>query len=236
LEEAKVKVSMKKTLSISVIVATVALLLVGCSGAQAGGNPAILPPTARVNGLALGDLAAVYYQNFFKVASPQSPFINLPAAGSPCNFATTGNIGLLVSSPNSGSFDCTMTSTLMLYVPVITAECSTVETGIWYGGNPDELRTCALKFSVKNPKASVDGIAIGNIADYSALSAAYNFTLPEDNVFKTTTLSGQSVAYNLAFILNPLSPGKHTIHVYGEAPAMPLTFDFTYNITVKPGS
>jgi hypothetical protein len=121
---------------------------------------------------------------------------------------------------------------MMLYVPVVGTECSTVEAPPFYGGNEQELTACALGFPPSNLQASVDGLPVKNLESYTSLSPLYQLDLPEGNLLGVPAGSYDSVAYTTGFIVTPLSRGEHTIHVHGELGGGAYIYDWTYLITI----
>jgi hypothetical protein len=83
---------------------------------------------------------------------------------------------------------------------------------------------------------TIDGVPIGNIADYKFISPMFNIAANSDlaNCFDGC-ISGTSqpfVAGGYFFMLKPLSAGPHVIRRIGGASSLfPFVYDITYNIT-----
>jgi hypothetical protein len=78
----------------------------------------------------------------------------------------------------------------------------------------------------------IDGEPVQNVTDFRCqTNEPFMVTMPEDNVFEIPAGTyGPSIADGYYLLLEPLSPGRHTIHFvtrYGDA-----TQDVTYHITV----
>ena len=220
-------------IQIVVVVVIIALLLITVYSASARGraNPGVLPPNSRVQGLTYGEWSAKWWQGLLSIPAPQNPAFGAPWTD--CFFERVGNIGLGVAffSP-SGTFTCEMPSGMMLFIPVVTTECSTLEPPPFYGGNEEELRACASGFILSDLQASIDGITIQNLSDYIVTSPLFEFTVPEDNILGVDAGTGQSVAHGAWLMLKPLTPGEHTIYVHSSLPDFDVTFDWYYDITV----
>jgi len=211
---------------------TLALLLVTVSVAGAGGNanPGILPPNSRVQGLTYGEWAASWWQSVLSISESENP-----AAGAPwtdCFLERIENVGLGIAFfAQSGTFACEMPPGMMLFQPIVGAECSTLEEPPYYGGSEEELRACAMSFVPSELQATIDGVPVQNLSDYLVTSPIFDFAVPEDNVLGVPAGSGQSVAYGAYLMLAPLSPGQHTFHLQGAYPDG-WTYDWYYDITV----
>jgi hypothetical protein len=225
-----------KRLRVCLILTLVTLLVtVSVSSASGNANPGVLPPSSRVKGLTYGEWSARYWQAFLAIPWSQNP-VN-PDADPPwtdCYFERIGNVGLAVSTAESAEISCEVPAGMPLFVPVVVSECSTLEAPPYYGGNEEGLAACALLYEPTNLHATVDGIALQDLSDYTVASPLFEFTLPVDNVFGLPPGTGQSVAYGTWLMLAPLSAGEHTISVGGTIPDV-FTGALTYHITVTPG-
>jgi hypothetical protein len=216
--------------TVTLLIASMLLLTLSTSGAQAKEHPGVLPPTAKVQGLTLGEWGADLWRATFAIPASQHPGLGFPWSN--CYLKQIGNVGLGVAYFYSGSSECEMPTGMMLYVPVVGSECSNIEEPT-IGGSEEELRACALNLAHDNLEASIDGIPIRNIENYTVLSPLYQFSVPEDNILGAPAGTYNSVAYTTGFLLTPLSPGEHTVHVHGEIPnGGGFVYDWIYQITV----
>jgi hypothetical protein len=219
-----------KILIVSMVITAMLLMTVSIPRVQASAIPPVLPPNARVQGLTLGQWMAKDWRATFEIPASQNPFLGNPWPN--CFLKRIGNVGLGVIYGISGTFVCTMPAGMMLYIIANGLECSTAEQPPYYGANEKELRACALNKPMVNTQASIDGIPVKDIDKYTALSPFYHFDLPADNFLGNVAGTYKSVAYGIAFILTPLNPGKHTVHVHGELPSVSFVYDVIYQITV----
>lgn len=217
---------------IAVVVAVV-LLLVTVYIASAGGNanPRVLPPNSRVQGLTYGEWSAKWWQYVLSIPTPDNPLTG--GTGNQCVYQQIGNVGLVAVDPLVGeTIECQVPAGMMLYLDILSAECSTVEEPPFYGGNEEELHACASSFSFTDLQASIDGIAVQNLDQYIHLSPLFEFTLPEDNILSTDELVGESVSNGAHLMLAPLSPGEHTIYLHATIPSLEFTVDMNFDLTV----
>jgi hypothetical protein len=202
----------------TVVLVIMVLLLITQSVASAHGNanPGVLPPNSRVQGLTYGEWSARWWQYVLSIPAPQNPLTG--GTGANCVFQRIGNVGLVAADPQAGqTLTCEVPAGMMLYLDILSAECSTLEPPPFYGGNEEELRACAESFIHSDLEASIDGVAIQNLSQYIHTSPLFEFTLPEDNILGVPAGSvGESVSNGAHLMLAPLTPGQHTIHLHGE--------------------
>ncbi len=165
--------------SASVLILGMLFMSISIPSAMAAPNPAVLPPDARVQGLTLGDWTAKFWQALASIPADQNPLLG--HLWPTCNLDQVGNVGVGAGYGASGSVDCEMPNGMILYVPIVGAECSNIEPPPFYGGNEAELRACALQFVPSNLSATIDGIPVNNLGKYTTLSPLFQFTVPEDN-------------------------------------------------------
>ena len=131
---------------------------------------------------------------------------------------------------------CTVPSGKAILVPIINAECSTIEGN---GTTQAELSACAKGDidPVTTVTATVDRVALQNLmppnSPYRVQSPLFTFTSVPDNIFGIPAGTSPSVADGYWILLAPLSTGQHTIHFRGEAPAFSFTTEVTYKLTVR---
>ena len=224
---------MKKLRILSVIAVVVFLLLgtVFIASARGNKNPGVLPPNSRVQGNTYGEWSALWWQYVFSLPMDQNPLVG--ATGTACSFERIGNVAVVVVDPLSPEpIECEVPTGTKLFLDILSAECSTLEEAPFYGGNEEELRTCAEGFILSDLEASIDGVAVQNLDQYAHTSPLFEFTVPEDNILDVEAgLTAQSISYGAHLMLAPLTPGEHTIHFHASHPDG-FTVDTNYNITV----
>lgn len=216
-----------RVLTVSIVLVSMLLMSLSTPHALASPNPAVIPPRAHVQGVALGEWLA-RLQQLYAIPEPINPIFHpIPE----CYFARYGNVGIAPTFFESGSSNCTMPAGMMLHVNVIVYGCL---SAMGDGETEEELRACAESLTLDNLQAYIDGVPIVNIDSYAATSPLFTLDFTEDNIFNLPADPSLGVAHGYAFITTPLSPGQHTIHVHGEAPVFEFVYDWTYNITVTP--
>jgi hypothetical protein len=224
---------MKRLRTWSILMAATALLLITTTIASAGGaNPGVLPPGSRVQGLTYGEWLAKWWQYGLSIPAPQNPMTGMTGAN--CIFQRIGNMALAIVSPlSSEPIKCEVPSGTMLFLEIVSAECSTLEPPPFYGGNEEELRACAQNFIPEALTASIDGREVRNLSEYIVTSPLYEFTVPEDNILGAPAdATGKSVAHGAFLMLAPFTSGKHTIHLHGEYPEYGYIADRNFDLTV----
>lgn len=201
------------------------------ASSRGNANPGIVPPESRVQGLKYGDWATRWWQYVLSIPTPENPLAG--GTGNNCVFQQIGNIGLVAVNPTLGeTIHCEVPNGMLLYLDILSTECSTLETPPFYGGNEAELRVCASAFTITDIQASIDGVEVKDLDQYIHLSPLFKFTLPEDNILGSDVLTGESVSKSAALILSPLSPGAHTIHLHASVPEVEYSVDMNFALTV----
>lgn len=218
-----------------IVVVAAILVLTTVSIASGGGNanPGILPPNSRVQGLTYGEWAARWWQYVLSIPSPENPLEG--GTGNNCVFQRNGNVGLVAVDPTLvDPIQCEVPSGMLLYLDILSVECSTVEEDPFYGRNEEELRACALGFTISDLQASIDGVEVKNLSQYIHTSPLFEFTLPEENILYTDQLIGESVSNSAHLMLAPLQPGEHTINLQASIPELQFTVDMNFQLSVTP--
>lgn len=215
-----------------IFVVTVAMVLITSTTASArGANPGVLPPDSRVQGLTYAEWSARLWQYIFSIPTPENPLTG--GTGNQCVYQQIGNVGLVAFASTSEPILCEVPAGMMLYLHILSVECSNLEQDPFYGGNEEELRACVLNFSITDLKASIDGVAVENLDRYIQTSPLFEFTLPEDNILGSDELSGLSVANGAYLLLTPLSPGEHTVYLHAYLPEFEYTVEENIELTVR---
>ena len=195
-------------------------------------------------GMTYGDWQVAYWQYFFSIPATINPMFD--TTGQYCNVAQSSGPLFFLNSAFFGSpvtRTCTVPASKALLVPLTAWECSNIEAPPSYGGNPQDMRTCAATamdgIGLNTLKLTVDGRDLSALArSMHVQTPYYQFTMPAaDNVLGMDGVtSGSSVSDAYLVILKPLSPGKHRIHFEGmfvSGPAAGGSFAVTYYLTVE---
>jgi len=126
----------------------------------------------------------------------------------------------------SGVPSCTVKPGTKIFVAASSFECSTFEGN---GTTEAELQACAEQSDAQTaPRVTVDGRPVPVT---EAETGLLHIVLPADNIFLLPAgATGLSFGHGWVSLLNPLTPGTHTIVIHSAA--FP---DITTTIIVTPG-
>jgi len=182
----------------------------------------IVQPTQKYAGKTYGQWSAAWWQWAANISEPNSPVTD--KTGADCAVNQTGPVWFLAGTTGgSATRRCTIPADKAILVPIINAECSTVEDD---GTTKAELRACAkdLMDHVTATSASVDGTAIdlGPVSKgrFRFQSPLFTITFAPDNGFYpdgSVAGTGKAVADGFWVMVKPLSEGRHTIDFQGTA-------------------
>lgn len=219
-------------------------------------NPAVMPVNSKPQGASYEVWAARWWQWEFSMPVTANPIFDTAA----CSAGQTGNVWFLGGGSVANFFpapginevkqtrNCSVPAGTFLFFPIINTECSTVP-----GDNAGDitaagLRDCArgarsvINFSTLS--ATLDGVAIKNLAQYDVTSPLFTFgPLPNNNVLQFFGLNApqgttaQSVSDGIYLMLHPLAVGAHTLHFHSEfdfGGGNEFIQDITYHLNVTP--
>lgn len=163
---------------------------------------------------------AALWTTVFQTPSPQNPFGSGGAASGCLHLGGT----VAPFGPN-GVPSCTVKPGTKIFVAASSFECSTFEEPQFT--TEAELQACAKQMDVKTaPSVTVDG---RSVPATEAETGLLHIVLPADNIFALPSGStGLSFGHGWVALLNPLTPGTHTIVGSGSA-------TFTTTLIVQPG-
>ena len=190
------------------------------------------PSAAAAPDKKLGATLGALWKKVIETPTPQNLFG--PNGGDPCV-----NLGGVVApfAPALGSptLTCTLKPGTKIFVAAWTSECSTLEQPPFFGSNEAELRACAraVDAGITRTDVTLDRkpVPVGNVE-----SGLLRLNLPGDNIFGAPAGKGPlSVAHGWVALLQPLTPGTHTItlHVGGTYLGADVNFNNTTTIIVK---
>jgi len=224
------------------LLAVISLALLGAEnlGMAAGRNPnpgIVKSPSSGYRGSSYGERAAQWWQTMYTmpVTNGEHPLLTGGAV------MGEDNILFLAAAPGTATINVTIPKGTAIFVPVVNAECSTVEPDPFHGDTEPELRACANGHidNTSGLTATVDGAPVVDLASYREESPFFEFTLPENNVLQflgqdvPAGTTAQAVDAGVYLLLNPLKEGGHTIHVSGTFDELGATIDTTFLITVE---
>jgi len=202
-------------------------------------EPVFVPPDQSYAGLNYSELSALWWQWFLQTPNGNDLFGDDGSWNGHYDCVSGQNrvpVLFLVGGGGNATRTCTVPRGTAIFFPIINAECSTVEPDPFYGGTEYNLHSCAASWGnatdVKSLKVSVDGAQLQNLQKTRAQSPVFTFhSVASGNLGVDAT--GSSVSDGYWVLLNPLSPGKHTIHFEGTAPDVGNYQSVTYNLTVE---
>lgn len=245
------------------LVAFLAVMIIGPSPARAQGNPnpGVIPPASSPYGHTYGEWSNMWWQWLFGIEYGKSPAFD--DTGTNCAQGQSGPVWFLAQSlapPTGGpnvnvTRNCTVPPGKAIFFPIINIEADNIVPVEGMGPPPYTLGQ--LRDVIEGAFAplggcpgcwvKVDGLPLqGIFADKDRIgkgNAAFSITVPEDNVIEhlVPNLSVAAGTYEPVVgdgwyvMLAPLSAGQHTVqwHV-----AIPDTLDWTiaYNLTVGTGT
>jgi len=175
-----------------------------------------------------------------------------------CSVGQSGTVWFLGGKfCNNGSPSCSYTAVQRnckvphgkyLYFPVANGEDSFLEESTAENpGNIDAQQINAMR-QLEDPLtnspstefATIDGVLVPNLMQYSIQSTVFGFTIPYDNylnvVYSPLTFAPgwyyPAVDQGQYLMLQPLPPGRHTIH-FGAQWSSGFKFDVTYFLNVQ---
>src|SRR5215212_1956031 len=157
----------------TLVLALIALAVLGHTAWAQDATPVpagvVLPPDAEVAGLSLAEWETRWWQWFESLPEASNP--SLDKTGERCSYGQSGPVFFLASAPASVERTCTVPRGATLLVPVIDAECSTVEPPPFFARDEAELRACAVEavnqavgMEITAIGVRVDGQLIGDLA------------------------------------------------------------------------
>jgi len=194
----------------------------------------ILPPHAEVGGRPLGDWGAAWWQWVLNVPKDRNPITDTTG-----EFAHEGQAGdvFFLGGNFGGKSDRQVTIpcgkrlffpflNVVGWVPADCVDCDGCRTVVRQYMDGATLIEC-----------EIDGAAVENLGDHREESVCFPLTVPPENVFGLPPgVFEPAIADGFYLMLEPLCPGKHTLHFRGRiGPAADPTFELevTYDLTVE---
>lgn len=203
-------------------------------------NPGVYPVDAEPFGKTYGEWSEEWWKWILSIPTSVNPFMD-DGSGKFCAKKQSGDVWFLPGNwVGTKELECEVPAGKAIFFPIINNECSTIEG---YGETEDELHnnTTGIIDGVTVIKATVDGKPLKQLKEYRVESSLFEFKLPGDNVLEKFdwivpefegAKSSNSVSDGYWIMLEPLSPGKHEIYIYGKLPKFDFETEMTYHITV----
>ena len=231
---------MKATKTFIIVTATVACLGLNIGSASATtGNPGIVPINGNALGRIYSQLAEAWWKWALQTPTPKNAVVD--TTGANCASNQIDHLWFLAGTLFGGSVtrSCKIPSQTFLFFPLANDLYGAFLT------DPDDQRTEAFVRSQttciigSELHAEIDGVAVNNPAQYLEKSPLFIIHFPTNNVYGVTSADipgltlDPTVDTGYYLFLNPLSPGKHTIHFStGAGTGCGPTQDVTYHLTV----
>ena len=212
--------------------------------ALAGFGPLLAAPAAAqvvpFDATLYGNLAAAWQQYVFSIPVPANPTFD--TTGVNALVGQSGPLYFLCGAPTTDAITRNVRLPLgkFLFFPLVTVECSTVESFPFFGSNFAELLACATSFFNPSDQLSctIDGVDVRRLKSYRAASPLYPFTMPpQNNILGLPGVTGGfSVTDGYWLLLEPLAPGNHVIHftaLITQGLGAGFSQNITYNLTVQ---
>lgn len=206
-----------------------------CAGIATDSAAGVIPAKAKFGGQTYGEWSAAWWEWAFSLPAQGHPLFD--ETGADAVAGQSGNVWFL-----GGVFNATGTATraievpagTALLIPIINAECSTVESDPWFGSNEAELRECVEGHiaSFSNLSLVIDGASVPNLDLYNVISPMVSMNLPEGNILGVPAGPVQFVSGGIYALVTPLSVGQHRIHFTGFSEVDNFGLDISYVVTV----
>jgi hypothetical protein len=226
---------MKRILIIVGLALLVGATLLSTPSLGANTQATVLPPNHDAYGMSYSQWSARWWQWATSMSLDNHPL----ADTADCSRGQFGKVWFLGGSftPTGGKRLCTVPKGKALFFPIVNVDCSSLETGDFYGGTPWARRACAMGIvdHVVDMATEIDGVPVENLTTYRATSPNLVFAVaPRDNVLGVDAGTGELVADGYYLMVAPLPKGQHTIHFKGTFSQWGVTVEETYTLTVGP--
>lgn len=222
---------------------TVASMVLGIIGSTASpllptANAAPGAPVIEIQtyGSGYGELSARWWQWLLSIPASVNPLFD--NTGQHCAQGQYDDVWFLAGS-FFGSPPVTRACTIPAGKPVFFPLINTVVFKPFGYETLLDLRRAAADIvdTVSTLRATIDGVAIGNLTSFRVRSPSFTVIAPSDGVLPPgfTKVPGNSdalVSDGYWLLLSPLKPGKHVLTFHAETNAGDKV-DVTFNLTVE---
>jgi hypothetical protein len=221
-------------------IALVALVLGRAAAAPAvfaqNTNPTILPPNTVLFGKSYGDWSAEWWRWALSIPAATNPVAD--TTGANCGQGQSGQVWFLAGTfGGSVTRTCTVPAGKHLFFPILNSVYICL-----HPIDPDPI--CAdvatmravVDGQMDNPRqlrATIDRDQVRNLERFRAQSPVFTVQMPQGNIFGVQQGAYQpSVSDGYFLLVEPLSPGAHTISFRGVSNSG-FSTEVTYNLTVQ---
>lgn len=176
----------------------------------------VLPPDQPVAGLSLEQLTIQAWSWANTLPVDVSPLVD--ETGEWCGYGQPGPVFFLPGSilSESPTRTCLVPAGMPILLPLIGANCSTVEPPPFFGADEAGLSACLTDLfagTTITQTVTVDGVEISNevIERYLHRTPMFSVALPENNIFDLPAGVAGIMVEGYDLLLAPLPPGEHTI-------------------------
>jgi hypothetical protein len=210
------------------------------TNAFAGGS--VVPPAQKAFDMTYGEWSARWVQFVFGLPEADNPLND--TTGALCGKGQWGPVIFLYGTTGGDPVtrSCTISTKKGLIIPLVNWFGAVPEDGATPEEVADLLAWVNDLTDVNSLAATIDGVPVQNLAKYRFRTPVFSFTGAIPNLFSNSCGSPpcyegfheQGLGEGYYIMVNPLSPGQHTIHVHGEVPDWAIVQDATYLLTVVP--
>jgi hypothetical protein len=235
---------MKRILVVAIVLG-LAVLAVPNVMAWDKDGPKVIDPNSVAYGRTYGEWSAAWWQWALSIPASQHPLFDT----ADCSVGQSGPVWFLGGKFCANGANCSYTGVVRscsvpagkaLYIPVLNAEFSVLETNNPKAQIGDLRLLAAQAMDGTTNEFDIDGKQIRNLLqDFRIQSPAFVFTIPDDNLFNAVGEGPYpggayfpGVDDGVYVMLAPLRAGPHKIHFHGFMPEFNFTLDITYNLTV----
>ena len=203
----------------------------------------ILMPDTNPYGKTYGEWSALWWQWAFSQPTTANPLFDTAPVGTGQPFSNVWFLGGSFTQANV-TRDVTIPANTALFFPIVNSESDNFATP---PVNDRMLRQVSKKAvdQATNEFLTIDGMSVAGLDRFRTQSPAFTLgPLPDNNIYQFFGLdvpkdsTSPAEAYGIYVMLQPLSPGQHTIQFGATLPGgtgqPAFSFVVTYNITVTP--
>jgi hypothetical protein len=207
-------------------------------------SSAVMDPSATYEGKTYAQWSASWWQWFYSLPTDRHPLFDTADVSA----GQSGNVWFLGGAYNpaatngvkygtAAARDVVIPQGTALYFPLFAAESAILE-GKGTNAAGLQANSQAVIDTVTMLSCAIDGQTVSNLSAYRASSSLFTWgPLPTNNVFGDPVnfpagATSPSVADGYYLLLQPMTPGDHSIHFNGGTPRSQI--DITYNITITP--